>query len=404
LKARTLIIALVGLAATLVGSTSAAERPLCAVVVTGLAEKTFPEARTAVANRCLPVDPAGFAPLLAGVPSDRPEELAEARAAYRKARDLFVNVELDAATELAQRALNLFAVHHAELAATGSYRVISETHVFLGLVLLQKNLAEKAIAEFRSAIAIDPSFQPDPAIVPPKALKLFQKTARYFLASPRGALTLKVTPAGAEIVLDGKVQGEAPLTLKDLLPGRHYLVIRHEGYLPWEAALQIERAALGEKEIFLKPTPLRTLQELPDPAQAEELLTEIGKTSHTDWVVWVRGEPGQELEDSAVLVYRTRDAVLEPAVTVAAFVKPPVAPEPVQIGLAPQPPPVVKAPPPFIAPPPDAPPPQVQDRSVLRSWWFWTLVGGVAVAAGVTIPLLWPEKQGELHITILPPP
>jgi hypothetical protein len=49
------------------------------------------------------------------------------------------------------------------------------------------------------------------------------------VATAPGSLRVSSTPAGAEVLVDGAVRGVTPLTIDDLIPGRHEVVLKADG-------------------------------------------------------------------------------------------------------------------------------------------------------------------------------
>ncbi len=54
-----------------------------------------------------------------------------------------------------------------------------------------------------------------------------------------GSLTMVSNPAGAQVFLDGKPLGTAPVAAADLRAGSHVLRMDLDGYERWSAAVQV---------------------------------------------------------------------------------------------------------------------------------------------------------------------
>jgi hypothetical protein len=50
---------------------------------------------------------------------------------------------------------------------------------------------------------------------------------------------LTSSPAGAQVVLNGKVVGETPVVLNDLPVGSRAIIVRRDGYSPWSASVRV---------------------------------------------------------------------------------------------------------------------------------------------------------------------
>ncbi|MBL8945454.1 MAG: TonB family protein [Myxococcales bacterium] len=63
--------------------------------------------------------------------------------------------------------------------------------------------------------------------------------------SPRGHLTLDVTPHDATVELDGAaLQGPSPFVATNLAPGKHAVVVRRPGFTPWSRSIDVPEAQL----------------------------------------------------------------------------------------------------------------------------------------------------------------
>ena len=65
------------------------------------------------------------------------------------------------------------------------------------------------------------------------------RTSRQAASGYRGGLSLTSNPAGAQVVLNGKVVGETPVVLNDLPVGSRAIVVRRDGYSPWSASVRV---------------------------------------------------------------------------------------------------------------------------------------------------------------------
>jgi hypothetical protein len=65
------------------------------------------------------------------------------------------------------------------------------------------------------------------AMVPPATLQV------------TGSLSITTTPAGATIFIDGSQQGITPVTIADLAPGGHTMLLKRDGYQDLSAPVTI---------------------------------------------------------------------------------------------------------------------------------------------------------------------
>jgi len=71
----------------------------------------------------------------------------------------------------------------------------------------------------------------------------------------RGGLVLNSTPAGAEVVVNGKVVGQTPVVLSDLPVGSRALIVRRDGYSPWSTSVRIVANQRTTVQATLTPVP-----------------------------------------------------------------------------------------------------------------------------------------------------
>jgi hypothetical protein len=66
---------------------------------------------------------------------------------------------------------------------------------------------------------------------------------------------LNSTPAGAEVVVNGKVIGQTPVVLNDLPVGSRALIVRRDGYSPWSTSVRIVANQRTTVQATLTPVP-----------------------------------------------------------------------------------------------------------------------------------------------------
>lgn len=96
---------------------------------------------------------------------------------------------------------------------------------------------------------------------------------RIYLDSNRSLLNIRSTPAGARIVLDGKVMGASNLAL-DILPGRHTVNLSLRGYRAVSRSVDVVDGEAAEVNILLEPEEQQKLPTTPpigDGAPSEEV-------------------------------------------------------------------------------------------------------------------------------------
>jgi tetratricopeptide (TPR) repeat protein len=116
---------------------------------------------------------------------------------------------------------------------------------------------EEARRQFCNILKLDPAFELDPIMTPPKILAVFQEAKERCL--PFGGIEVQATSAdhetisGAKVCLNGKLIGETPLQRKDILPGKYELEVSKDGFRSFKATVSIEeRVTLQVKGTLIK--------------------------------------------------------------------------------------------------------------------------------------------------------
>ncbi len=105
---------------------------------------------------------------------------------------------------------------------------------------------DKAKEEMDRLIVLDPGYTFSNTLFPPDLLK-YAEQQRQKAQGAKGELAVKTRPEGARVWVDGQPKGAAPVTVKGLAPGKHFVTAALGGY-----ALTQEELPLGEQVVELK--------------------------------------------------------------------------------------------------------------------------------------------------------
>lgn len=275
-----------------------------------------------------------------------------------------------------------------------------------GLVDFMAADAGAARAAFSCLAAIDPDFEPDEKALAPKIVGLYRQARQESLNRKRGSLALTGIPRGAKLRVDGREAGDLPVVIDALVAGRHCLEVTAPSYSPWITALTVPEGKSLRLRAVLFPQAARRMLEDQFQIMAVADPGELVRLFSTDWLLFGKTRPdGTNLW----LVSGASGKVAGPenckpappdgfAVCVRDFVRsrskrltgPPVNPA----GGNTEPPPVPSS----VAQPAGA-------NKWYRSWWFLSIVGGVALATGVTLGLVLssdPSQSGYRVIVTHP--
>jgi PEGA domain-containing protein len=88
---------------------------------------------------------------------------------------------------------------------------------------------------------------------PPQSIEAQQP--RPSVKGYRGGLALSSSPAGAQVLMNGKVVGETPVVLSDLPVGSRAVIVRREGYSTWSTSVRIIANQRTTVKATLVPSP-----------------------------------------------------------------------------------------------------------------------------------------------------
>jgi tetratricopeptide (TPR) repeat protein len=131
------------------------------------------------------------------------------------------------------------------------------TRILLQLGITHAVLGNEAQAKqsFEAALEIDPTLALDPESVKPSILIIF-KAAK---GAPKGWLSVRSTPPGAEVLVDGKVVGTTPLERSRVVAGQRAIEVSLSGHYSDKRSLAITENQESRFEVALavRPSPVR---------------------------------------------------------------------------------------------------------------------------------------------------
>jgi len=103
---------------------------------------------------------------------------------------------------------------------------------------------DEARQQFCHLLRIDPAFELDPIMTPPKVLAVFHEARKR--CAPSGGLRVEAISKdqepvqGAKVYLDGILIGETPLRKEGFMPGEHELDVKKEGFRSFTSRISIK--------------------------------------------------------------------------------------------------------------------------------------------------------------------
>jgi PEGA domain len=202
----------------------------------GPISRALPEARVSV------VEPARDASM-----DDEKQWVVQGVAAFKRGREHALFVRNTEAKQAFREAMTAFS---KGVAALSDFSEFAQVYIELGAILVNEG-NPGADACFGRAISMGAGAAPDPAQHPPAVVERYQRVKRQMLKVPRGAITVKSEPGGAQVQLDGRRVGQTPLTLTDELTGDHWLVVRAPGFAVFTSEVSIS-SKIAPVEVYLR--------------------------------------------------------------------------------------------------------------------------------------------------------
>jgi hypothetical protein len=101
------------------------------------------------------------------------------------------------------------------------------------------------------------------------------------------AIVFEIRPDGAEVILDGKSLGPAPIESKvRVLPGRHTLVIQKEGFVKLETGLDTEAGEVRTERRSLAPIKTKVTAPEPEPEPETPLVLAPRPSRRQTIILW----------------------------------------------------------------------------------------------------------------------
>lgn len=258
------------------------------------------------------LEQAGFADLGSPAPSnDAAGRDPEIQAHVARARVLYLEGNFAAARDELERALERFDAD-AAFSAGPSWEDLADALVLRFLALDRLGRDEDAKAALVALATLKPDGILDPEIAPPKAQARFDAARAELKRAPRVQIEVRSEPPGAEVTVDGRVVGRAPLTVEDLLPGAHYVGLAlHGERVGRRVQVSVGTARVDERiadERTVQAHELRALLEAPiEPSALTGATSVVGTDVVVGVVVGVVTSAGAQ---AALVVTRAHDGQL----------------------------------------------------------------------------------------------
>jgi tetratricopeptide (TPR) repeat protein len=183
-------------------------------------------------------------------PRQAQQDLVAANASLARGKKLAYEVDSGRAIAKFEEALAGF--HRAAVAMT-DFTPVAECLLHLGAAWLLEGREDRATTAFRQALALRSRAKLDPLVFNPDTVTFFRRIETAERRVPSGALTVNGQPEGATVAIDGHVEGELPLSIRNLPPGTHWLSVNKRGFSGFATQVLIPAGTAARQDVYLKP-------------------------------------------------------------------------------------------------------------------------------------------------------
>lgn len=227
---------------------------------------------------------------------------ARGRELLSEGRVLFEHADLESAQD---RIVDAVSILERAMAGSSDGRHLIDALLVQGNIGLAMGNMDAARAAYKRVLQLDSVRVLDPVHHPPKVIDLYTRVRDAVLAVPFGTLEITSVDPGATVVVDGRVRGKGSVTLRDMVPGFHHVLVTgsngHRDY--WRVEVRAKQQVTLEAQLdrFFIAEPAETDEERAD--QASRLYRALGDQV-TEGLVLMGGQVG--LEEVGLQLYEPR--------------------------------------------------------------------------------------------------
>ncbi|MFH1435578.1 MAG: PEGA domain-containing protein [Pseudomonadota bacterium] len=167
------------------------------------------------------------------------EDLAKkADALFKEAFQLYEDLDIPGAIEKAEEALEKLELGAAYL--DDLTLVVNILHLLGTCYTFNGDLNESSAA-FLRAYLINPALKPDQNMYPPDICDVFEAVGAGAAQVGMGSISVSSEPKGASVYLDGMPMGVTPVTIDNIVIGKHFIRLSKLGYQYFGSVLTIKK-------------------------------------------------------------------------------------------------------------------------------------------------------------------
>lgn len=171
-------------------------------------------------------------------PTGDPAAGEKAEELLTQAKESMQEDEFEQAARYLKRAVDLLEENGD---AVPDLRLLAEAYLQLGVAYFRDGLEDEGDDMLNRAAHYNPTRDIAKDGYPPIFVKVFERAKFNVLRRPRAMVEVRGT-ANAQVLLDGRNMGKAPINLKDALPGKHWVRLEQPG-----APVQVKKISVRAK-------------------------------------------------------------------------------------------------------------------------------------------------------------
>ena len=269
---------------------------------------------------------------------------------------------------------------------------LAESMMAYAVTLCESGDKKGCRAQFQRLLTWRTDQKYEPARYPERYLGLFEEVRKELDKARRGSLEIRTDPPAAQAYIDGRYVGVTPASAEGLLSGEHFVTLKREGYRKAVQAVNVSTKVQGTIEVKLERSGKFLLVEQALTALERSLghdvldadvdnLKEVLFIDHAVFVRARRASPGRIRLEAYLYDLRSRRRLATETHEIAdnegeKLLTQQGAALYMNVRYDTE-----------LEAPKDEPIPlaaRQRRQPVYKRWWFWTVIGVVAVGVGVT--------------------
>lgn len=188
-----------------------------------------------------------------GMTQDLIEKIEEGKRLWDEAKNEYNMMQYDSAIEKFQKALSIFTEN---IGFIEDISYIVDILLYLGATYILSGKVKEGKEYFGKVYVIDKEIKPDPNIFPEDVISIFNRTVSGLAKKEKkmeGGLIIETQPENCKVIIDGVEMGFSPIKAESLLEGVHYLRVIKPGYKNYGSVVKVQGKRIEKLEIELSP-------------------------------------------------------------------------------------------------------------------------------------------------------